>query len=79
MKKLTSLFLTLGVILTLSACSDSVNSSTVDGNTSSDISSVTSSEAETQLTFEEKFRGLNQELRYDEVIEFLGEPYEKCG
>lgn len=75
MKKLTSLILTLSMILTLSACSDNGNSSTTDDN----ISSVTSSESETELTFDEKFRGLDQELRYDEVIELLGEPYEKGG
>ncbi len=75
MKKLTSLILTLSMILTLSACSDNGNSSTTDDN----ISSVTSSESETELTFDEKFRGLDQELRYDEVIELLGEPDEKGG
>ena len=74
MKKLTSIILTLGIILTLSACSDNT-SSTID----SDISSISSSESEAELTFDEKFRGLDQELRYDEVIKLLGEPDEKGG
>lgn len=75
MKKLTSLILTLGMILTLSACSDNGNSSITD----SDISSISSSESEEELTFDEKFRGLDQELRYDAVIDLLGEPDEKGG
>ncbi len=79
MKKLTSLILTLSMILTLSACSDNKNSSTADSGISSDVSSVTSSESETQLTFDEKFRGLDQELRYEEVLNILGEPDEKGG
>ncbi|MBQ8789719.1 MAG: hypothetical protein IJZ51_00225 [Ruminiclostridium sp.] len=83
MKKLTSLILTLGVILTLSACSDNTNNSMTDSGSSSEVSSVISSEAssesEAELTFDEKFRGLDQELRYDEVIELLGEPDKKGG
>ena len=83
MKKLTTLILTLGVILTLSACSDNTNNSMTDSGSSSDASSAVSSEAssesEAELTFDEKFRGLDQELRYDEVIKLLGEPDEKGG
>lgn len=83
MKKLTSLILTLGVILTLSACNDNTNSSVTDSGSSSEassaISSEASSESEAELTFDEKFRGLDQELRYDEVIELLGEPDKKGG
>ena len=79
MKKLTSLFLTLGVILTLSACSDNISSSMTDSGSSSDVSSAISSESEEELTFDEKFRGLDQELRYDAVIDLLGEPDEKGG
>ena len=75
MKKLTSIILTLGMILTLSACTDNGNSSITD----SDISSISSSESEAELTFDEKFRGLDQELRYDEVVKLLGEPDEKGG
>ena len=83
MKKLTSLILTLSIILTLSACSDNTNNSMTDSGSSSDASSAVSSEAssesEAELTFDEKFRGLDQELRYDEVIKLLGEPDEKGG
>ena len=79
MKKLTSIILTLGMILTLSACSDNTSSSMTDSGSSSDVSSAISSESEEELTFDEKFRGLDQELRYDEVIELLGEPDEKGG
>ncbi|MBE6881167.1 MAG: hypothetical protein E7490_10095 [Ruminococcaceae bacterium] len=75
MKKITILILTLSMVLTLSACSDNGNSSTTDNN----ISSVSSSESEAELTFDEKFRGLDIDLRYDEVIELLGEPDEKGG
>ena len=75
MKKLTSLILTLSIALALSACSDSGNSSTEGSN----VSFVKSSESEIKLTFEEKFRGLDQELRYDEIIKLLGEPDEKGG
>ena len=79
MKKLTSIILTLGMILTLSACSDNTSSSMTDSGSSSDVSSAISSESEAELTFDEKFRGLDQELRYDEVIKLLGEPDEKGG
>ena len=79
MKKLTLLILTIGIILTLSACSDNTNNSMTDSGSSSDVSSAISSESEAVLTFDEKFRGLDQELRYDEVIKLLGEPDEKGG
>ncbi len=79
MKKLTSIILTLGMILTLSACSDNTSSSTTDSGSSSGVSSAISSESEAELTFDEKFRGLDIDLRYDEVVELLGEPDEKGG
>ncbi len=83
MKKLTSIILTIGIILTLSACSDNTSSSMTDSGSSSDVSSAISSEAssesEAELTFDEKFRGLDIDLRYDEVVELLGEPDEMGG
>ncbi len=45
----------------------------------SDHNSDISSDSEIVPTIEDKFRALNQDMRYDEVLKTLGEPYEKGG
>ncbi len=47
--------------------------------TDNSLESYLSSDSETEFPFEEKFRALEQDMHYDEVISVLGEPYESGG
>ncbi|MBP3921533.1 MAG: hypothetical protein J6D27_01060 [Ruminiclostridium sp.] len=65
----------VGVIISNNNLLTTSGSSITENSLESEIYSDT----EDDLTTEQKFRALDQDMRYDEVISLLGEPYESGG